>query len=81
MFCTPFNRVVALDPLLGREIWPPFDPKVDRAFTAGAANGGVCCGILNRGLALDEGKVIVPVLDRRLMALWKAAGSPGSPKG
>jgi quinoprotein glucose dehydrogenase len=31
IFCTPFNRVIALDPLLGRELWPaPFDPKIDR---------------------------------------------------
>ncbi len=29
VFCTPFNRVIALDPLLGRELWPPFDPKID----------------------------------------------------
>src|SRR5688572_24471662 len=31
VFCTPFNRVIALDPLIGKEIWKaPFDPRVNR---------------------------------------------------
>ena len=32
IFCTPFNRVVALDPLSGLPVWKtPFDPKIDMA--------------------------------------------------
>src|SRR4026207_1372080 len=58
---TNYSIAFAVDAKTGKEIWR-FDPKVDRAFTTGAANGGVCCGILNRGLALYEGKVIIPVL-------------------
>lgn len=29
VFCTPFNRVIALDPLTGTQLWA-FDPKIDR---------------------------------------------------
>jgi quinohemoprotein ethanol dehydrogenase len=70
---TNWSIAFAVDAKTGREIWR-FDPIVDRAFAAGATNGGVCCGILNRGLALYEGKVIIPVIDRRLIALDAATG-------
>jgi quinoprotein glucose dehydrogenase len=44
VFCTPFNRVIALDPLLGREVWPaPFDPKIDR--TVQYENQLTCRGV------------------------------------
>jgi quinohemoprotein ethanol dehydrogenase len=72
---TNFSIAFAVDAKTGKELWR-FDPVVDRAFTSGPSNGGVCCGILNRGLALYEGKVIVPVLDRRLIALDAASGKP-----
>ena len=68
-----------MDAKTGTERWR-FDPKVDRSFTAGATNGGVCCGILNRGVALYQGKVIIPVLDRRLIALDAATGNPSGPR-
>jgi quinohemoprotein ethanol dehydrogenase len=70
---TNWSIAFALDARTGKELWR-FDPKVDRAFAANPTNGGVCCGILNRGLALYEGKVIVPVLDRRLIALDATSG-------
>ena len=70
---TNWSIAFALDAKTGKELWR-FDPEVDRAFGTGATNGGVCCGILNRGLALYEGKLIVPVLDRRLIALDAATG-------
>jgi len=63
---TNWSIAFAVDAKTGQEKWR-FDPKVDRAFATGQTNGGVCCGILNRGLALYEGKVIIPVLDRRLI--------------
>jgi quinohemoprotein ethanol dehydrogenase len=72
---TNYSIAFAIDAKSGKELWK-FDPAVDRAFTSGPSNGGVCCGILNRGLALYEGKVIVPVLDRRLIALDAATGKP-----
>ena len=72
---TNWSIAFAIDAKSGQELWR-FDPNVDRAFAATATNGGVCCGILNRGLALYEGKVIVPVLDRRLIALDAATGKP-----
>jgi quinohemoprotein ethanol dehydrogenase len=72
---TNWSIAFAVDAKTGQELWR-FDPNVDRAFAAQATNGGVCCGILNRGLALYEGKVIVPVLDRRLIALDAATGKP-----
>ena len=40
---TPFNRVIALDPATGRQLWA-FDPKLDRAKPYGD-------GLINRGLA------------------------------
>jgi quinohemoprotein ethanol dehydrogenase len=72
---TNYSIAFALEAKSGKELWR-FDPQVSRTFTAGAANGGVCCGILNRGLALYEDKVIIPVLDRRLIALDAATGKP-----
>ena len=72
---TNWSIAFAVDAKTGKELWR-FDPDVDRAFATGATNGGVCCGILNRGLALYEGKVIIPVLDRRLIALDAATGKP-----
>jgi quinoprotein glucose dehydrogenase len=40
---TPFNRVIALDPATGRQLWA-YDPKLDRAKPYGD-------GLINRGLA------------------------------
>ena len=42
VFCTPFNRVIALDPLTGGELWR-FDPEVDLRGNYG--NQLVCRGI------------------------------------
>lgn len=42
VFCTPFNRVIALDPLTGGELWR-FDPEVDLRGDYG--NQLVCRGI------------------------------------
>src|ERR1700722_4297458 len=40
---TPFNRVIALNPTTGQQLWA-FDPKLDRAKPYGD-------GLINRGLA------------------------------
>lgn len=42
VFCTPYNRVVSLDPLTGVERWT-FDPEID--LTASYANRLVCRGV------------------------------------
>lgn len=42
VFCTPFNRVIALDPLTGGELWA-FDPEVDLSGDYG--NQLVCRGV------------------------------------
>src|SRR5215470_15043897 len=64
---TNWSIAFAVDARTGKEIWR-YDPKVVR--------GGVrlCCGVISRGIALYEGKVIVPVVDGRLVALDAATG-------
>ena len=53
-----WSLVYALDAATGAERWV-YDPKVDRAVGAKA-----CCDVVNRGVALHDGKVFVGV-DRR----------------
>jgi quinohemoprotein ethanol dehydrogenase len=36
----------------------------------------ICCGVVNRGLALYNGKIYVPVIDGRLQALDATTGKP-----
>jgi quinohemoprotein ethanol dehydrogenase len=67
---TNWSIAYAVDARTGKELWR-YDPKVDRA----ATQPKVCCGIVNRGIALYEGKVFVPVLDGRLIALDAAKGT------
>jgi quinoprotein glucose dehydrogenase len=42
VFCTPFNRVIALDPLTGAELWV-FDPEID--LSGAYENQLVCRGV------------------------------------
>jgi quinohemoprotein ethanol dehydrogenase len=65
---TNWSIAFALDARTGKEIWR-YDPMANRSIQP-----VVCCGILNRGLALYEGKVFVPVIDGRLQALDAATG-------
>jgi quinohemoprotein ethanol dehydrogenase len=60
----------ALDAKTGQERWK-YDPKVlrDRAYF-------ICCDVVNRGVALYNGKVYVGTLDGRLIALDKQTGNP-----
>ena len=71
---TNWSIVFAVDARTGKEVWR-YDPKVDRAFTTPGQNRGVCCGVVNRGLALHDGKVLAPVIDGRMVALDAAAGT------
>jgi len=65
----PWGIVHALDARTGKELWS-FDPKNDPAIT-----NKVCCGIVNRGLALSHGKVMIASLDGRLFALDARTGT------
>src|ERR1700723_1911556 len=74
---TPFNRVIALDPSTGKQLWA-YDPKIDQSLAYGD-------GLINRGVAtwLDpsraagkEGKrrIFESTLDARLIALDAETG-------
>ena len=66
---TPWSIVYAVDLRTQKEIWRA-DPSVDQAIW----QSRICCGVVNRGIALYEGKVIAPVVDGRLRALDAATG-------
>src|SRR5207249_4505287 len=64
---TNWSITFAVDARRGKELWR-YDPQVNRS------NVRLCCGVISRGVALYEGKVIVPVIDGRLEALDAATG-------
>jgi quinoprotein glucose dehydrogenase len=74
---TPFNRVIALDPSSGQQLWA-FDPKIDRSIWYGD-------GLINRGLtawadprkskgASCRRRLFEATLDARLIALDAKTG-------
>ena len=71
---TNWSIVFAVDARTGRELWR-YDPKVDRSFSTPGANRGICCGVVNRGIALHDGKVLAPVIDGRMVALDGKSGA------
>ncbi len=64
-----WSVVYALDAKTGARKWT-YDPKVDKARGQKA-----CCDVVNRGVALWEGKVYVGTIDGRLVALNANDGS------
>ena len=64
----PWSTVYALDARTGRELWV-YDPKVPGEKAAHA-----CCDVVNRGVAVHEGRVYVGTLDGRLVALDAKTG-------
>ncbi|WP_395699418.1 PQQ-dependent dehydrogenase, methanol/ethanol family [Aquabacterium sp.] len=69
MYVTASWSVVhAVDVRTGQRLWT-YDPKVDRS---GGYKG--CCDVVNRGVALYQGKVFVASYDGRLIALDAATG-------
>jgi PQQ-dependent dehydrogenase (methanol/ethanol family) len=68
---TNWSIVFAVDARTGKEKWR-WDPEVNRK----ATSDKMCCGIVNRGLALYNGKIYVPVNDGRLEALDAETGKP-----
>jgi quinohemoprotein ethanol dehydrogenase len=69
---TNWSIVAAVDARTGKEIWR-YDPLADRTMTQ-PGRSRLCCGVNSRGLALYEGKVLVPVIDGRMQALDAATG-------
>lgn len=63
-----WSIVHAVDVRTGKRIWT-YDPKVPRE-----AGYKGCCDVVNRGVALHEGKVFVAAYDGRLVALDAATG-------
>jgi PQQ-dependent dehydrogenase (methanol/ethanol family) len=63
-----WSLVYALDAKTGEELWV-HDPDVDRAVGVKA-----CCDVVNRGVAVYDGKVFVGVIDGRLEALDAETG-------
>jgi len=77
-----WSIVFALDARTGKEKWR-WDPKIPRPnFPPGSAGKpnkvrtgpSVCCGPVNRGVAVYNGKVYVGLLDTRLVALDAETG-------
>ena len=76
---TPFNRVIALDPATGKQLWA-YDPKIDQSLDYGD-------GLINRGATtwLDSSRaagkvckrrIFEATLDARLIALDASTGVP-----
>lgn len=65
----PWSVVFAVDAKTGKELWHS-DPDVNQEVW----RSRICCGVVNRGIAIYEGKVIAPIIDGRLRALDTATG-------
>jgi quinohemoprotein ethanol dehydrogenase len=64
-----WSVVYAVDARTGDLLWR-YDPEVPKAWGKMA-----CCDVVNRGVALYEGKVFVGTLDARLVALEASSGA------
>lgn len=75
-----YSIVYALDAKTGKEIWK-YDPEVKRS-----KSGNACCDVVNRGVAVKDGKVYVAAFDGRIVAInakdgtraWESDASDGS---
>jgi quinohemoprotein ethanol dehydrogenase len=68
---TTWSVVYALDARTGKELWR-WDPEVNQT----AVRPKICCGIVNRGIAIYNGMIIAPINDGRLQALDAITGKP-----
>ena len=66
---TNWSVVFAVDARNGKQLWR-WDPEVNQA----AVQPKLCCGIVNRGLAMSNGLIFAPVIDGRLIALDALTG-------
>jgi quinohemoprotein ethanol dehydrogenase len=69
-FSTAWSKVFALNAATGAKLWS-FDPKVPPQWGVNA-----CCDVVNRGVAIWQGRIFVGTLDGRLIALDAATGLP-----
>jgi quinohemoprotein ethanol dehydrogenase len=67
---TTWSVVFALDAKTGKELWR-WDPEVNPT-----TRSVICCGNVNRGIALYNGMIIAPSIDGRLWALNAVTGKP-----
>src|SRR5438876_5825233 len=67
-FTSAWSKVFALNAVTGELLWS-YDPKVPGAWAVNA-----CCDVVNRGVAVWNGKVISATLDGRLIALDSETG-------
>ena len=67
---TNWSVVFALDARTGKEKWR-WDPEVNPSVRA-----KLCCGVVNRGLALYNGTIIAAINDGRLQAIDAETGKP-----
>lgn len=68
VYTTVHNATIAIDALTGKQIWRvphEYPPETLRV---------VCCGIVNRGAALYNGKLYRALLDNRIIALDAKTG-------
>lgn len=68
---TNWSVVIAIDARTGKEKWR-WDPEVNQDRT----RPYICCGVVNRGIALYDNLVIAPIIDGRLIALNVETGKP-----
>jgi alcohol dehydrogenase (cytochrome c)/quinohemoprotein ethanol dehydrogenase len=66
---TAWSKVKAFDAKSGKALWS-FDPQVP-----GEKAVDACCDVVNRGVAVWEGKVFVGTIDGRLIALESKTGN------
>jgi quinohemoprotein ethanol dehydrogenase len=69
-FTSAWSKVFAVNAATGQRLWS-YDPKVPKEWGAKA-----CCDVVNRGIAIWQGKVYVGTLDGRLIALDADSGKP-----
>ncbi len=69
-FSTAWSKVMAVNAATGQVLWK-YDPK-----PVGAQGAEACCDVVNRGVAVWNGKVYVGTIDARLVALDAATGKP-----
>src|ERR1700733_11129305 len=68
---TTWSVVYALDARTGKELWR-WDPEVNQT----AVRPKICCGTVNRGLAIYHDTIIAPIIDGRLVSLNALTGKP-----
>jgi quinohemoprotein ethanol dehydrogenase len=66
---TNWSVVFAVDARTGKERWR-WDPEVNQT----AVFPRICCGVVNRGVAIYENMIIAPIIDGRLEALDAETG-------